>query len=68
MRDDTVGVPAAVSVMSVVQSERPFRLAVDIRGCFTISPAGCVFFFGVRIMLGMNFNYLIVWVRVKGQG
>ncbi len=45
MRDDTVGVPAAVSVMSVVQSERPFRLAVDIRGCFTISPAGCVFFF-----------------------
>ena len=27
-----------------------------------------VFFFGVRIMLGMNFNYLILWVRVKGQG
>ena len=26
------------------------------------------FFFGVRIMLGMNFNYLILWVRVKGQG
>ena len=26
------------------------------------------FFFGVRIRLGMNFNYLILWVRVKGQG
>ena len=26
------------------------------------------FFFGVRIMLGMTFNYLILWVRVKGQG
>ena len=25
-------------------------------------------FFGVRIRLGMNFNYLILWVRVKGQG
>ena len=27
-----------------------------------------LFFFGVRIMLGMTFNYLILWVRVKGQG
>ena len=27
-----------------------------------------VFFFGVRIRLGMNFKYLILWVRVKGQG
>ena len=27
-----------------------------------------VFFFGVRIMLGMTFNYLILWARVKGQG
>ena len=26
------------------------------------------FFSGVRIMLGMTFNYLILWVRVKGQG
>ena len=26
------------------------------------------FFFGVRIMLRMTFNYLILWVRVKGQG
>ena len=26
------------------------------------------FFFGVRIRLGMTFNYLILWVRVKGQG
>ena len=26
------------------------------------------FFFGVRIRLGMNFNYLILWVTVKGQG
>ena len=25
-------------------------------------------FFGVRIRLGMTFNYLILWVRVKGQG
>ena len=30
--------------------------------------AGCVFFSGVRIRLGMIFNYLILWVRVKGQG
>ena len=29
---------------------------------------GSVFFFGVRIMLGMNFKYLILWVMVKGQG
>ena len=26
------------------------------------------FFSGVRIRLGMIFNYLILWVRVKGQG
>ena len=30
--------------------------------------AGSVFFSGVRIRLGMIFNYLILWVRVKGQG
>ena len=24
-----------------------------------------LFFFGVRIMLGMNFNYLILWARVE---
>ena len=27
-----------------------------------------IFFSGVRIRLGMIFNYLILWVRVKGQG
>ena len=26
------------------------------------------FFFGVYSWLVMNFNYLILWVRVKGQG
>ena len=26
------------------------------------------FFSGVRIRLGMIFSYLILWVRVKGQG
>ena len=30
--------------------------------------AGGVFFSGVRKKLGMIFNYLILWVRVKGQG
>ena len=33
-----------------------------------ISGGEASFFFGVRIMLGMTFNYLILWVRVKGQG
>ena len=27
-----------------------------------------VFCFGVRASLGLNFNYLILWIRVKGQG
>ena len=28
-----------------------------------------VFFFGLRIiMLGMTFNYPVLWVRVKGHG
>ena len=27
-----------------------------------------LFFFGVYSWLVMNFNYLILWVRVKGQG
>ena len=40
VRDDTVGVSTAVSVMSVVQSERQFSSSVEIRACFTISPAG----------------------------
>ena len=35
---------------------------------FTPSVRGASFFSGVRIMLGMTFNYLILWVRVKGQG
>ena len=35
--------------------------------CFGYLPPAS-FFFGVRIRLGMNFNYLILWVRVKGQG
>ena len=30
--------------------------------------AGRVFFFGVYSWLVMTFNYLILWVRVKGQG
>ena len=35
---------------------------------FTVCIIRCAsFFFGVRIMLGMTFNYLILWVRVKGQ-
>ena len=33
-----------------------------------VGAAFASFFFGVRIMLEMNFNYLILWVRVKGQG
>ena len=32
-----------------------------------LTPAG-VFFFGVHAWLVMTFNYLILWVRVKGQG
>ena len=40
VRDDTVGVSTAVSVMSVVQSERQFCPAVDIRACFTTSLPG----------------------------
>ena len=34
-----------------------------------ITTAGTrLFFSGVRIGLGLIFNYLILWVRVKGQG
>ena len=33
-----------------------------------VSVAAASFFSGVRIRLGMIFNYLISWVRVKGQG
>ena len=40
VRDDTMGGSTAVSVMSVVQSERRFSSAVDIRACFTISRTG----------------------------
>ena len=39
VRDDTVGVSTAVSVMSVVQSEGQFSSEVEIRACFTISRA-----------------------------
>ena len=30
--------------------------------------AGGVFFVGVHAWLVLTFNYLILWVRVKGQG
>ena len=46
------------------------RIIVRVRiRCYARArcPRG-VFFSGVRIRLGMNFNYLILWVRVKGQG
>ena len=35
---------------------------------FTRVPTECVFFSGVYSWLVMTFNYLILWVRVKGQG
>ena len=35
---------------------------------FRTWPAEPRLFFGVRIRLGMKFNYLILWVRVKGRG
>ena len=38
--DHTVGVSTAVHVMSIVQSERTFSSAVEIRACFTISRTG----------------------------
>ena len=39
--DVTVGVSTAVSVMPVLQSERQFSPAVDIRGCFTNTHDHC---------------------------
>ena len=70
LRDDAVGMSTAVSVMSVVQSERQFSPVVDIRGCFTrtVYTPPASFFSGVYSWLVMTFNYLILWVRVKGEG
>ena len=37
--------------------------------CKWLQPgSGRAFFFGVRIWLGMTFNYPVLWVMVKGQG
>ena len=48
----------------VINVPRPVR---QWNRCVIRDPARA-FFSGVRIRLGMIFNYLILWVRVKGQG
>ena len=58
------------------RQERTTQIDRRGHGC-TLTLISCVptamrpaasFFPGVRIRLGMIFNYLILWVRVKGQG
>ena len=51
------------------------RVPSAMIGQYTLKPdthsnrdTGKRLFFGVSIRLGMTFNYLGLWVRVKGQG
>ena len=57
-------------VRAHLKGQTKFRLYGDLSDIlgFNNSTSDGVFFFGVRIRLGMTFNYLILWVRVNGQG